>query len=161
MGQANLACVGAADFAGFEEIDRFTQNLAEVATVHLINDQDERLFLSAARGVQQPARADVELEGSCVGVGCQADDEILVRHSRVELHRHAMAGEMAAAHFFSKARLASAGRALDDDEAPSPQKIVDFICARSVEEGSSESTDESLAFAFEGLEGLPATFVRI
>src|SRR5437899_6310653 len=123
MWQAHSSCVGSTNFGGFEEVDRFTKNLAEITAVDLVDDEKEGTSSGLAYCSRKRSFANCEPEGSFVGVGRQTYDEVLVGYGRVELNRHPATVEEPSSDRVGHTCFASSGRPLQHAEPARPRAL--------------------------------------
>src|SRR5919197_1209624 len=91
MRQANLA-VG---LAGLEQADSLAEDSSEIGSVDLVDDQYVRVAVRRGVCAKQVARADLEREATAGGTRIQANYEVLVRTSWMELHHLVRADRLA------------------------------------------------------------------
>src|SRR5262245_38648481 len=101
----DFAAVGT-NLTRFEEVDRLSQQLPDVAAIDLVDDQDERIFAGVGRCIQKPPSTRFEAKTLVRWVRRKAHNEVLVGDCGMKLDRPPTILEEVPANSFGHSRLA-------------------------------------------------------
>jgi hypothetical protein len=113
-----------ANLARLEQVDRFSQYLAQIGAVDLVNNKQERLIASLLACVHQPTWLHKDaLTVSGGGIWCESHHEILIRSRGMELDDEPPASELSLQCLLRETSLASTRRALQHNEVSRLQPV--------------------------------------